>query len=326
MIAIIIKFIFGFALLIKGADVLISGAASIARKYGVSTFVIGLTVVAFGTSAPELAISILASIKGSSGITMGNIIGSNISNTLLILGISAVIYPLAVKKATINKEMPFSLFAIAIVGILCNDHFIDGMSIDKLSRIDGLILILFFSIFIYYTFGISKTKENVLEKIQDEISDSPKEYGNYISLLMIVFGVAGLTVGGEWLVGGAIFIAGRLGMSEALIGLTIIALGTSLPELATSAVAAYRKNTDIAVGNIVGSNIFNLLWVLGLSSAINPINYDQALNLDLIVLFGVTLLTIFLIYIGKKNVIGRIEGGIMVLIYFIYIIFLITRG
>jgi cation:H+ antiporter len=326
MFATTILFLLGFVLLLKGADIMIDGSSSIARRYGISTFVIGLTIVAFGTSAPELIVSTLASIKGSSGIALGNIIGSNISNTLLILGVSAIIYPLAVKKATVNKEIPFSLLAILAVGFLVNDFLIDNTIPDGLTRIDGLILILFFSIFIYYTFGISKSKENIFEKVQGELREEPKVYSNFTAILMIVAGLTGLAVGGRWLVDGAVKIAEILGMSEALIGLTVIAVGTSLPELAASAIAAHKRQTDIAVGNIIGSNIFNFLWVLGLSSVISPIGYNRVLNVDMVILFLVTLLLLFLVYIGRKNVLGRWEGAVLVSLYAFYITFLIWRG
>lgn len=322
----IFLFILGFLLLIKGADILIDGSSSIARKYGISTFVIGLTIVAFGTSMPELIVSTLASIRGSSGIALGNIIGSNITNTLLILGVAAIIYPLVVKKATIRKEIPFSLLAIAAVGILVNDFLIDGNSADGLTRVDGLILILFFSIFVFYTFGISKVKENIFEKIQGEIKEEPKVYSNFVAFGMIIVGLAGLAIGGKWLVDGAVEIASIFGMSEALIGLTIIAIGTSLPELAASVVAVHRKRADIAMGAIIGSNIFNFLWVLGLSSTINPINYNRMLNMDMLILFGITLMLLFLIYVGKKNVLGRLEGIVLVCSYVLYMVFLIIRG
>ena len=322
----IVLFILGFIFLLKGADMLIDGSSSIARKYGISTFVIGLTIVAFGTSMPELIVSTLASIRGSSDIALGNIIGSNITNTLLILGIAAIIYPLVVKKATIHKEIPFSLLAIAAVGILVNDFLIDGNGLDGLTRVDGLILILFFFIFAFYTFGISKAKENIFEKIQGEIRKEPKVYNNFVAFSMIIVGLAGLAIGGKWLVDGAVKIASIFGMSEALIGLTIIAIGTSLPELAAAAVAAHRKRADIAVGAVIGSNIFNLLWVLGLSSTINPISYNRILNMDMFILFGITLMLLFLIYIGKKNILGRWEGIILVFSYVLYMAFLIFRG
>lgn len=309
---------------------MIDGSSSIAKKYGVSSFFIGLTIVAFGTSAPELVVSTLASVRGSSDIALGNIIGSNISNTLLILGVCAVITPLIIKRATVNKEIPFSLLAILAVGILVNDFLIDGANgsiHNGLTRIDGLILILFFSIFIYYTFGITRTKENIFQKTVGEMKGGKLEvYSNLTAISMIIFGLAGLAIGGKWIVDGAITIAHYLNLSEAFIGLTIVAIGTSLPELAASATAAYKGRTDIAVGNVIGSNIFNLLWVLGLSSIISAIGYNPALNIDLLILIGITILLLFLIYIGKKNILGRWEGVVLVGLYICYLVFLIWRG
>ncbi len=323
----IVLFILGFIFLIKGADIMVDGSSSLARKYGISSFVIGLTIVAFGTSAPEFIISVLASMRGSSGIALGNIIGSNISNTLFILGVSAIIYPLWVKKTTVNKEIPFSLLSIMAVGILVNDFLIDHNSPSGLTRIDGLILVLFFSIFVYYTFGMIKSRENIFQKTVSELKDEePKEYSNLVSVIMIIVGLAGLGLGGKWIVDGAIILAHTLGLSEALVGLTIIALGTSLPELAASAVAAHKKHTDIAVGNVIGSNIFNFLWVLGAAAIIAPIGFNEYLNVNLIILFLVTVLLLFLIYVGKKNILGRWEGMILLILYITYIVFLAYRG
>ncbi len=327
MLLTVALFILGFIFLIKGADIVIDGSSSIAKKLGVSSFFIGLTIVAFGTSIPELIISVLASFKESADIALGNIIGSNISNTLLILGVVAVISPLAIKKATVNKEIPFSLLAVLAVGILANDFLIDRTVPDGLTRVDGLILILFFIIFIYYTFGITKERENIFQKTIGEIKQAdPKEYSNTMSILMIIIGLAGLSLGGKWIVDGAISLAQFFGLSEALVGLTIVAIGTSLPELAASAMAAKRGQADMAVGNIVGSNIFNFLWILGLSSVISPIKYSPALNVDILILIAVTILLLFLIYIGRKNILGRWEGIVMLGLYALYLVFLIGRG
>ncbi len=327
MVITIILFVLGFIFLIKGADIMIEGSSSLARKYGISSFVIGLTIVAFGTSAPEFTISVLASLRGSTGIALGNIIGSNISNTLLILGVSAIIYPLWVKKSTVNREIPFSLLSIIAVGVLVNDFLIDHTPPSGLTRIDGLILILFFSIFVYYTFGMLKSKENIFQKTVNEFTEEePKEYRAWISFIMIIAGFISLGLGGKLIVDNAIKLSHTLGLSEALVGLTIIALGTSLPELAASAVAAHKKHADIAVGNIIGSNIFNFLLVLGAASIITPIGFNEYLNIDLIILFLVTVLLLFLIYIGKKNILGRWEGMTLLILYIVYIIFLAYRG
>jgi cation:H+ antiporter len=269
----------------------------------------------------------MASIKESSGIALGNILGSNISNTLLILGVSAFIAPLAVKKTTITKEIPFLLLSILAVAILVNDLIIDGFNPNGLTRIDGLILVLFFSIFVYYTFGISREKNNIYQKTIGALREEKTEIDSIkFSVLKIIIGMTVLTIGGQWIVNGAITIAGLWGMSEALIGLTIVAIGTSLPELAASVMAAKKGNTDIAVGNVIGSNIFNLLWVLGLSSVIHPINYVLELNIDFAILFGVTIILLITIYLGKKNILGRLEGLSLVFIYFAYMTFVIFRG
>lgn len=318
--------ILGFFLLVKGADVMVEGSSSLAKKFGVSTFFIGLTVVAFGTSAPEFVVSAIASARGSSGIALGNIIGSNISNTLLILGVSAVVAPLVVKRTTIRKEIPFSLLSVAAAGILVNDFLIDHNSYNLLTRIDGLILILFFSIFIVYTFGISREKESLIEKAVGDIQDKPKEYQVFTSTLMIAAGFMGLALGGKLIVDSAMNFAVDFGVSEALIGLTIVAIGTSLPELAASAVAARKGKTDMAVGNVVGSNIFNMLWVLGASAIIRPIGFDTVLNFDFMLLFFITILVLFLIYLGKKNILAKREGAVLLVLYVFYIVFLVIRG
>jgi cation:H+ antiporter len=229
-----ILFVVGFIILIKGADLLVDGSSSIARKFHVSNLVIGLTLVSFGTSAPELIINIVASLEGKQEIAIGNILGSNIANTLLILGISALIYPLAVHKSTVWKEIPYSVLAVLVLGLLVNEVIISGKSQALLSRFDGLILLTLFIIFIFYTFSIAK-------KHHEEGDVKYKELGVYKSVVYTVLGILGLGVGGPLIVDGAVKISQIIGMSESFIGLTIIALGTSLPELATSAVAAYKK-------------------------------------------------------------------------------------
>ncbi len=325
MVVTIFLFILGFLFLIKGASAVVDGSSSIASKFGLSSFFIGLTIVAFGTSAPEFFISILASIKGSADIALGNIIGSNISNTLLVLGVAALVTPLAVRRRIINREIPFSFLAILAVIILVNDKLIANAKFDLLNKIDGLILILLFGIFIYYTFVSSKDDENFLQKAVDELKEQPKKYSILKSSLMILIGFAGLTIGGKWIVDGASFMAGFLSINEALIGLTIVAIGTSLPELTTSIIAARKNRTDMAIGSVIGSNIFNFLLVLGLSSVIKPISYNAQLNIDMLFLIFVTIALILLVYIGKKNILGREEGVVLIFLYFLYIVFLIHR-
>lgn len=322
----ILLLIIGFVFLVKGADVLVDGASSIARRFGLSAFFIGLTIVAFGTSLPELLVSVIAGIKGSSGIALGNVIGSNLSNTLLILGVSAVLTPLLVRKTTVDKEIPLSLLALFAFGFLVNDALLENDGPNSLTRIDGLILILFFLIFIFYTFGISQEKESALRKAVDEIQEKGEEYKAATAVGMIIAGIAGLYLGGRWIVDSGIAIAGFFHISEAMVGLTIVAIGTSLPELAASAAAAYKKKSDIAVGNVIGSNIFNLFWILGLASILRPIPFEFYLNIDLIILILATVLLIILVYVGRKNILDRREGIILISLYVLYLGYIIFRG
>lgn len=312
-------FIVGFALLIKGADLLVDGSASVAKKLKIPAIVIGLTIVAFGTSAPELVVNIFAAAQGNTAIAIGNILGSNIANILLILGVSAMIFPLAVKKNTTWKEIPFSLLAALVVGVLANDMLIDETTSSALTRTDGLILISFFIIFVAYIVGVAK--EGFFEQ-KTEI----KEIGTGRSFFYILIGLAGLTLGGKWIVDGAVQIATVLGVSQSLIGLTIVAIGTSLPELATSAVAAYKKNPDIAVGNVVGSNIFNIFWVLGISSIIRPLPFQPAMNIDIGMVVLASLALFAFMFIGQKRLLERWQGALFVLAYVLYVVFLVVRG
>jgi cation:H+ antiporter len=306
-------FAIGFIFLIKGADFLVDGAASIARRLSVSDLVIGLTVVAFGTSTPELFVNIIASTKGNTDIAIGNVLGSNIANVFLILGISAVICPLAVTRGTVWKEIPFSALAAMVLLFAANDQIFDGAAASVLTRIDGLIFFCFFVIFIYYTFSIAVRVEGL------EAHLPAGRYGWLHAVLYVIIGLAGLTIGGKWIVDGAIALATLLGMSESLIGLTIVAVGTSLPELATSAVAAYKKNAEIAVGNVVGSNIFNIFFVLGISAFIKPLPFQTKNNVDIAAVIFSSLLLFFFMFSGKKRSLDRWEGIVFLLFYAGYI-------
>ena len=312
-----IFFILGFFILIKGADILINGSVSVAKKFKISSIVIGLTIVAFGTSMPELIVNIFASAQGKTEIAIGNILGSNIVNILFILGISAVIYPITANKNTVLKEIPFSLLAIVVLGIMANDIIIDGQIFSSITRIDGLILISFLIIFLYYIFGITKSVEDIVEK--DEI----KVFSYSKAVFYIILGIVGLIVGGKWIVDGAVEIAKFFNISESLIGLTIIAIGTSLPELATSAVAAYKKQSDIAIGNIVGSNIFNIFFVLGVSAIIRPLPFNDNLNKDIAMTIFASVILLLMMFIGKKRIIKRWQGIFMIIVYIGYIVFLV---
>ena len=313
----VILLIFGFIILIKGADLLVKGASSIAKKFGISNIVIGLTIVAFGTSAPELLVNLIASFRGNSEIVIGNVLGSTIANILLILGISAIVFPLAIKKGTILIQLPLSLLSILVLGLVANDVFIDGGVSNFITRIDGIIMLLFFLIFIYYTFSISKVKGD---------SEKIEKYSKWRSIIYIIIGIIGLALGGEFVVRSATKIATFFGVSESLIALTIISIGTSLPELATSVVAALKKNSDIAVGNVIGSNIFNLFWVLGLSAVIRPVHFMPFLNVDIIFGIFITILLFIYMFIGKRDVIQKWQGASLTSLYIAYIVYLVMRG
>lgn len=309
----------GFILLIKGADILVDGASSIARRFNVSDLVVGLTVVAFGTSMPELFVNIVASINGNTDIAVGNILGSNIANILLILGVSSIIYPLTVTKGTVWKEIPFSLLAALVLGILANDQFIDKKDVSSLTRIDGLVLLCFFILFLYYSFSIAGNIEGMERHVPSKKHELTK------SVLQVLTGFVGLIVGGKFVVDGAVRLALNFGLSQSLVGLTVVAVGTSLPELATSAVAAYKRNVEIAVGNVVGSNIFNIFFVLGASAIIKPLPFKTRSNLDIGMVIFASLLMFVFMFTGKKRSFDRWEGVVALFLYAAYLTFIILQ-
>jgi cation:H+ antiporter len=307
----------GLLAVIKGADFLINGASSLAKRSNVPEIVIGLTIVAFGTSAPELVVNVFSSIDGKSELVLGNIIGSNVFNTLFILGVAGLIYPLEVQRNSVRKEIPFSLLAGVILFILANDRLLFKGAVSRLTRIDGLIFLALFGVFLYYTFGLSKIKSTN--------SDEIKLYSLFKTWAFVIIGFAGLFLGGKLLVDNAVIIARKLQVSEKLIGLTIVAAGTSLPELATSAVAAFKKRYDLAVGNVVGSNIFNIFFILGVSAQISPVHYSTAFNLDLCI-FGLgTFLLFAAMFTGKSRKLDRWEALILLVTYIFYTVYIIVR-
>ncbi len=310
-------FILGFILLIYGANFLVDGAASLANKFNISHIVIGLTIVALGTSSPELVVNVIASFKGSEDVAMGNILGSNISNIFLILGASAIIYPLAVSNNTLGKEIPLSLLAALVLGIVANDALIDGHGKSFVTRSDGLILISFFLLFMHYTFSIARFKGDHEIEI--------KNFSTLKSWLMIVGGIIGLILGGKWIVDGAVVIASGWGMSEATISLTIVAIGTSLPELATCVVAALKRNSDIVIGNIIGSNIFNIFFVLGISAVIKPLPFNPNLNFDVAIGILASLLLLIFLFTPKKRILEKWQGAFFLFLYLAYIVFLLVN-
>ena len=310
----------GFVVLVKGADFLVDGASVIAARLGISTFIIGLTVVAFGTSLPELFVNVFASVDGAEGIAIGNILGSNIANIFLILGVSAIIYPLGVMRDTVRKEIPFSLLVLLIFAVSVNDHWADGATRNMISRSDSLVMLAVFILFIYETFLCAPRNITRTELSENDGKSLLKP------AFMVLLGLVMLYFGGRWIVNGAVFIARQFGVSENLIGLSVVAIGTSLPELATSAMAAYKHNVDIAVGNVVGSNVFNVLMVFGISGTLRPIPFDPMLNIDLAVAFLASLLLFVAMFTGRKRVVDRWEGIVFLLLYVSYVVFLIVRG
>jgi cation:H+ antiporter len=312
--------IVGFVLLIKGADLLVDGASSIARVLKVNDLVIGLTIVAFGTSTPELVVNIFAAVKANADIAIGNIVGSNIFNILIILGLSSLIFPFIVTHGTVWIEIPLTLVAAVLLGLLANDHLLTHGSFHGLSRIDGLVLLICFAVFSYYVFHIAGKGKN-----SNDASAAIKQHGLNRTVMMIILGLTGLFVGAKFVVDGAVAMASALGVSQSLIALTIVAAGTSLPELATSVVAAYKKNSDIAVGNIVGSNIFNIFFILGISALIRPIPLQPKSNIDIGVAVFASLALFIVMFSGKKGVLDRWEGLLFVASYIGYLVFLIMQ-
>lgn len=300
----------GFILLIKGADWMVSGASALAKKHHVSDLIIGLTIVSFGTSAPELVVNSVASFQRHSDIVFGNVLGSNIVNLFLILGITGLIYPIIVQSNTIWKEIPISILAILVLFVLSNSFFLQEFNI--ITRIDGAILLIMFAGFLYYIYTQMKSDRSIIsEPVVIEMSNL-KIWG------LIIIGISGLILGGKLVVDSAIKVASVLGVSEKIIGLTIVAIGTSLPELVTSVVAAFKKNSDIALGNIIGSNIFNILLILSVSSLIHPIDFNTSFNAELYLLAGGTLVLFIAMFTGGKKKLDRWEAGILLLMYFAY--------
>lgn len=314
MILSILLIIIGFVALIYGANWLVDGASSFAKKKNISDLVIGFTIVAFGTSAPELVVNSVAAVGGFSDIVMGNIVGSNNFNLFITLGIASLIYPLYIQLNTIQKEIPISLIVTIFVLLFANNFWLN--SDTSISRWEAGILLLFFCLFLYYMFKQLKS---------DLPADEFKPKSNVKIVFLIAIGLAGLIIGGKLVVDNAIVIATDLGVSQKIIGLTIIAAGTSLPELVTSLVAALKKNSDIAIGNILGSNIFNILLILPISVLINPLSYNTNFNTDLYILIGGTAFVLIAILVGKTNKVTRLHGFLLLGFYLAYTSYIVSK-
>lgn len=313
--------IFGLSILILGADWLVKGASSIARSLGIPALVVGLTVVSFGTSAPELTVNLYSAFTGATDLAIGNIIGSNIANILLILGVTSLITPLRVQSSTVKWEIPLAVVATLLVYAMGRDMLLDGAAADVITRTDGLALIGFFAVFLFYVFALAKS---------DALAASPekeaqeKKLHPLLSVGFIVMGLAALICGGKVFVDNAVILARVIGLSEAVIGLTVVAVGTSLPELATSVVAALRRQIDIAVGNIVGSNIFNIFWILGATAVIAPLPASAGFGVDALVMVAATFALFFALFIGTRHQLDRWQGIVFILAYVGYVTYLVS--
>ena len=320
--------IVGFFLLIKGADIFVSGASNISKKLGIPSVIVGLTIVSLGTSAPELAVSAISSLEGSNEIAVGNVLGSNLFNTLMVLGVTTIIMALTIKKSEVKRDFSINILVTILLLLLTFTTLLGGKD-NYISRLDGIVLLI--GCISYITYLILSVKKGKVssENVQEELAlESTNEISIFKSIFKLVIGVAGIVIGGQIVVDSATSIATSLGMSEKLVGLTIVAIGTSLPELVTSVVAAIKGEEDIALGNIFGSNIFNILFIIGLSSAISPIAVSSNLIFDFVFLIVVTLIIGIMIFINKSEEkrFGKKEGIILVVFYVIYMIYIIIRN
>jgi cation:H+ antiporter len=315
-----VLFAAGFYALVKGADLLIDGASSLAERLNVPKLLIGLTIIALGTSMPELAINIFAALKGATAVAFGNVVGSNLANTLLILGTMALVSAPRLHRTTVWRDIPFSLLAALILFTIANDLRIDSIEVFSLTRVDGIVMLGFFVVFIYYMIWVASREKNT---IVGEGLEIPTRSVRVI-IIMLVLGTAGITLGARWVVDGALALASAFGLSNFVISASVVAIGTSLPELVTSLRAAMRNDTDLAVGNIVGSNIFNILGVLGITAVIAPVAIPPSINVSLLLLIGSTVLLFAFSLLDGRYKLGRSEGFVFLLMYIGYMIHLFT--
>ena len=317
-----ILLVVGFIFLIKGADFFVDGASSIAKALKIPSLIIGLTIVAFGTSAPEAAVSITGAFAGANDITVGNVVGSNIFNLLVVVGVAAFICPLKVKKSIITKEFPFALLGAFVLIVLGLDSKYHNYTDNVLTRADGIMLLVLLGIFMYYLIELALNSRK--EGLESEEDEEIKTYPMPKSILLCIVGIIGIVLGGDWVVDAASDIALTFGMSQSMVGLTIVAIGTSLPELVTSIVAARKGESDIALGNVIGSNIFNIFFVLGISSFIHEITINGAVFFDMFMMMAASFITYG--FAASKRSINKPEGAFLVLLYVAYMVFVIWKG
>ncbi len=306
----------GIVLVSGGAHYLVEGASNLAKRMGVSDLIIGMTVVSFGTSAPELVVSVMAAYSGSGEIALGNVIGSNIANIGLILGITAIIQPMRIRHNTIWKDIPFSLIGVVVVIFMSGDVHLDRSSASVISRADGLVLLCFFVIYLYYTFNIAREEK-------PQTTEGLVRRPLWLALFWVIGGLAALAYGGRLTIDGAVGIARGLGVSETIIGLTLVAVGTSLPELATSIAAALRGRADMAMGNVVGSNIFNIFFILGVSAVVSPLPIGKISLVDFIACFFITVLMFASGFVLRKQIMYRPKGWMLLGLYALYLVWLV---
>lgn len=324
MIFDIVWLVAGLAAILVGADMLTDGSSAIAKRMGVSDLIIGLTVVAFGTSTPELVISVMSAVNGNDSLAVGNIVGSNILNILLILGITALIRPIIIKKSVMTNEIPMVVLSSLIMLVFGYSATLDGGPEDIITRVDGIMLLIFFILFMRYTFASARRKPAGSEKDPASADgEHLKKVSTLKATVFIVIGLAGLIWGGDRFVDGASSLARHMGVSEALIGLTIVAIGTSLPELATSIIAAVKNQPGLAVGNVIGSNIFNILLVLGTAATVAPLPFRGVTRVDLWTLMGASIMFLVFARAFRHRCITRPEGAVMLVAYIAYMVWLV---
>lgn len=309
----------GLVLLVKCADLMLSGSVSLARRLKVSALIIGLTVISFGTSLPELLVSFNAALADNADLAISNVVGSNIANVLLVLGCAAVVRPLPVKDSTVVSEIPFSLTAALLLGFVANAAIFSATPELSISRLDGFILLFFFALFLVYIIKTSGA-DSIIE------DDTIEDLGRTREAVLIMIGVVGLYAGGRLAVAGATGVAASLGVDDVVIGLTVVAIGTSAPELVASVVAAARGHTDVAVGNVVGSNIFNILWVVGFTAAFRELPFELVTNTDLVLVAASSALVLVSMAISRINAVLRWHGIMFLLLYAVYMVFVVWRG
>lgn len=313
----ILLLIAGLALILAGANYLVDGSSTVAKRAGISDFIIGMTIVGIGTSTPEMVVSFLSAIQGNADIAVGNVIGSNIFNTLVILGVTALFYPIALTANNVKKDIPFALLAAFVLCTMGCSTILDGTATNIISRVNGILLLSLFGVFMAYTIYSSGG-----EGANNDTPDNNSKTGKtpiWLATIMIIGGLAALIFGGELFVDSASSLAKRLGVSDAIIAITIMAAGTSLPELASCIVAAYKKNTDLALGNVIGSNVSNIFLILGGSATIHPLVMSGIKSTDLIALLLSAILTFLFAFTFKKKSIDRIEGAILIVIYIAFV-------